>query len=1120
MKLNLGKASGTLQHGLQAAGVTVSRARKRHRYVVGEEFMVTMTGKSQIQLAALCIKIGALIVLASAPVSAGEGVIYVNQDAAPGGNGTSWQTAYRYLQDGLSEAGGQGFGEIWVAKGTYRPDQGIQYADGNRAAAFFLRPNTIVLGGFFGNEVSANQRNPQLNQTILSGDLLLNDGSGQNSDNAYHVVAASNVENAILDGFTIRGGVADADGTSASGAGLYVQNSIVEVRHCRFTDNLAVQEGGAVYIESGAAELIDSQFTHNKASEFGGALAVNANATAIIVRSIFEKNNADRGGAVYMESGAGFIAAVNSGFFGNEAVFTGGAIYVTGSSLMITTVCTMSGNRAQFGGAVSVDENAELIATHCTLAANDAFSSGGGVFTSTFGDILIRNSILWQNVDMGGIDQSAQINIQSGNLSIDYCRLQGWLGNFGGVGNNGFDPVLAFIPGQDGMIGTRDDNLRILAGSSAIDAGANSLIPLDGGDVNNNGITNEDHPIDLDGNPRRLNDIATVDTGEGFSPITDIGAYEYFADCNNNGIPDFNELKGGSGSDCNGNLVLDECDIRDCDGGPDCDDCNRNGLPDSCDIESGKDSDTNGDDIPDSCVRWTGDRNSLWSESENWSGGQVPNNFGSDQFSVTVRGNMRSCVVDVPVQINSLRILDGARVQVNAPCNCDLEIMTEGGLVNNGMLEVADDRNVLVPNGPFVVGLNGVYRKSPASPGLCTSELFAQRVEMFPTYCGATDQITLVDEMILTTVGDFVMDGRGAIDCYGNVAGGQTPPILKVVPDSSVQVGGSARLTGRTDIDTSLDSNVAAAGPGGNATIVFDLTGDFVNESTDPTTYQMQDGGILVRQNSSIEVASRDVGPSESGFGTMNDPNFSLGGLQLEPGAQVTFKNQFANIVSADPCREAMYIDAFDLAQGSTIVLDNVNVYYRDLMLGQGVEIIELGCGQLSQVCDFNTQRLDGTNGLGVCDNRPFLEEVAAFQTCYSDQQKGGLRRCCTFFDFDDDGDVDDVDYVGLLARIDLNPNCCVASNDCGCGTPAVEECVCSDDPFCCDTAWDLNCSVAASACLGGSCTHGCCEEGPSGCDSANTESCVCGIDPFCCENAWDYICIQIANSQCGRCGP
>jgi len=62
-------------------------------------------------------------------------------------------------------------------------------------------------------------------------------------------------------------------------------------------------------------------------------------------------------------------------------------------------------------------------------------------------------------------------------------------------------------------------------------------------------------------------------------------------DCNANGVQDICDLAAGNGTDCNRNDVLDECDIAD----GTSDDCNANGLPDECE------EDCNENGVPDDC---------------------------------------------------------------------------------------------------------------------------------------------------------------------------------------------------------------------------------------------------------------------------------------------------------------------------------------------------------------------------------------------------------------------------------------------------------------------------------------------------------------------------------------
>src|SRR5436190_1403834 len=52
--------------------------------------------------------------------SAGQTIIYVNASAPPGGDGTSWATAFDRLEAALAAAP-PGGAEVWVAGGVYRP---------------------------------------------------------------------------------------------------------------------------------------------------------------------------------------------------------------------------------------------------------------------------------------------------------------------------------------------------------------------------------------------------------------------------------------------------------------------------------------------------------------------------------------------------------------------------------------------------------------------------------------------------------------------------------------------------------------------------------------------------------------------------------------------------------------------------------------------------------------------------------------------------------------------------------------------------------------------------------------------------------------------------------------
>ena len=90
--------------------------------------------------------------------------------------------------------------------------------------------------------------------------------------------------------------------------------------------------------------------------------------------------------------------------------------------------------------------------------------------------------------------------------------------------------------------GTGQRAITQVATRKHIDAGSNGAVPADSADLDGDGDTSERAPVDLDGNPRFVDDPVTADTGVSDPPdytdIVDMGAYEFFLDCNENGIPD------------------------------------------------------------------------------------------------------------------------------------------------------------------------------------------------------------------------------------------------------------------------------------------------------------------------------------------------------------------------------------------------------------------------------------------------------------------------------------------------------------------------------------------------------------------------------------------------------
>jgi parallel beta-helix repeat protein/predicted outer membrane repeat protein len=318
-------------------------------------------------------------------LSAQGKVIHVNEVASLGGDGTSWPTACRYLQDALdlTVAGD----EVWVAAGTYYPDQGASVTTGDRTASFTLKQDVKLYGGFAGGETALGQQDPETNLSLLSGEIW--------TEQIYwslHVVTLG--WSATLDGITVAKGNANGDTAPYNqGGGILVSggNIALAINRCNFTTNSAAS-GGAIY-SSTTSSLFTSSVTATNCTFFGNSASSGgavysyssfSSSTVKATNCVFSGNSASAGGAIYSSSSPSSVVATNCTFFGNTASSYGGAIVSpssgTGSSVSTVTAteCTFSDNTASSGGAVAT---LDLTATNCTFSGNTASSYGGAINT-------------------------------------------------------------------------------------------------------------------------------------------------------------------------------------------------------------------------------------------------------------------------------------------------------------------------------------------------------------------------------------------------------------------------------------------------------------------------------------------------------------------------------------------------------------------------------------------------------------------------------------------------------------------------------------------------------------------------------------------------------------------
>ena len=372
------------------------------------------------------------------PGSPEQGILYVDCDMAAGANdGSDWNNAFVDLQDAIeiaANAGGE-VTEIWVADGTYKPDRGT----GLRTLSFQLLDGVGIYGGFAGGETERTQRNPEINMTVLSGDLNGDDGEAfaNNDENSYHVVNGSGTEGAaVIDGFTVASGNADGSNSERFGGGIYIYNGTPTISNCTFGNNLATVAGGGMNNEKSSPTVTNCTFSGNSAEQGGGMRNLYSSPT--LTGSVFSRNSATaRGGGMSNYASRPNLSS-NCVFSGNSANI-GGGIYNSNNSNITVSNCTFIGNSAQRGGGMR-NLQSDPALNNCTFSYNWAQSGGGGMYNYDSSPTLTACTFTSNLADFGaGIsnDHSSPTLIDCG-LSENSAT-----GNGGAIYNFASNPSVA-----------------------------------------------------------------------------------------------------------------------------------------------------------------------------------------------------------------------------------------------------------------------------------------------------------------------------------------------------------------------------------------------------------------------------------------------------------------------------------------------------------------------------------------------------------------------------------------------------------------------------------------------------------------------------------------------------
>ncbi len=364
--------------------------------------------------------------------------IYVDDNAGLGGNGVSWETAYKYLQDALREAV---YGdEIRIAGGTYTPDMdeaGISTA-GDRRFSFVLSSGISVYGGYAGiGTPDPDYRDIDQFQTIVSGDLNGNDEPDfvNHQDNSWHVLTATSVDsNCVLDGLVVSGGHAiGSSSVDRYGGGLRNNSSELRLVNCIFRDNWARYHGGGISNTDSNVTLENCNFENNAAASGGGIH--NMSSSPVLRNCVFSGNTACSGGGIYNRVSSSptledcvftrnlanrTTSSVNYGggmynlgdcnphlkncvFNDNKAIGDdprGGGIYGH-SSIPVLSNCEFNRNAARYGGAVYIHYECEATFKSCKFNENHG-NYEGGCIRAISGNLILDECVFLENTSHEG----------------------------------------------------------------------------------------------------------------------------------------------------------------------------------------------------------------------------------------------------------------------------------------------------------------------------------------------------------------------------------------------------------------------------------------------------------------------------------------------------------------------------------------------------------------------------------------------------------------------------------------------------------------------------------------------------------------------------------------------
>jgi hypothetical protein len=266
----------------------------------------------------------------------------------------------------------------------------------------------------------------------------------------------------ITTNLTIQGAGANRQGIDAGGLSRVFNISagaVVSINDLAVTGGYSLDKGGGGIRNEGNLTL-RRDVIRNSTNGADGAGVFNKGIINVLASTFAGNISQSSGGGLF---NAGSATVTDSTFSGNSAMFGGGLYNASGSTMLVSN-STVSGNHASnSGGGIAAtlnDPTTMLSGTRLnnTIVAGNTFDvAGGGLGPDLYGffDAASSNNLIGAVGFAKGLDPAKNLLGSINNLTAVIDAKLSPLGNYGGT----------------------TPTMPPLAGSPAIDAGNNSLIP-------------------------------------------------------------------------------------------------------------------------------------------------------------------------------------------------------------------------------------------------------------------------------------------------------------------------------------------------------------------------------------------------------------------------------------------------------------------------------------------------------------------------------------------------------------------------------------------------------------------------------------------------------------------